>query len=168
MSRSTTSAAVRHPGLWRGVLAASVLGATSALIGTQYFLSVDDGLSPPVAALFRGAIMIRFGQGSQSLANGDGLARTWDLAGEWRIVLSAREKGEPSFGLSAFVPWLAKDVGRVWVQLPLFPGCLGIGWLAWRRLRGSGPQRGRCLSCGYDRSGLDSTSKCPECGDVPK
>jgi hypothetical protein len=47
----------------------------------------------------------------------------------------------------------------------------GTFWLTtgglrrWRRARRR--ERGLCLSCGYDRSGLASGAACPECGSVP-
>lgn len=45
---------------------------------------------------------------------------------------------------------------------------LACGWAMAASLRSIRRRSGRCTSCGYDRSGLDSPSTpCPECGDVP-
>jgi hypothetical protein len=54
----------------------------------------------------------------------------------------------------------------LWVLVAL--GAVPTGLLWWAEVRRRRrPLAGRCLSCGYDRSGLSKEDKCPECGTVP-
>jgi hypothetical protein len=81
---------------------------------------------------------------------------SWD-PGEWRVlgagVLHGSRQGSEWWGL----------------LVPLW-GVLAALWLPWgafevrRRRRLRRLTRGWCLKCGYDRSSLDASQACPECG----
>lgn len=69
--------------------------------------------------------------------------------------------------------WLPKHTAGgtnfCFVSLPLWILLVPIGLLAiWTWRRDTIAQRatnGQCLSCGYDRAGLASGARCPECGE---
>ena len=65
---------------------------------------------------------------------------------KWRPVLPGYALNSVFFGASAYLAAAAVSMEYRTVR-------------RWRRLA-----RGRCDTCGYDRSGIDPAAKCPECG----
>lgn len=86
---------------------------------------------------------------------------SWGLECEW-------QRGWREWSPFTLRPYRSGTWIQSFLWIPIaFPtvAMVGLGGftLWWRRR----PRTGRCDACGYDRSGLQATSTCPECGRTP-
>jgi hypothetical protein len=106
----------------------------------------------------------------------DGAATIWNAVpnnSSYARINSTKTFQVVNHDLNSYVPMFTTAAGRFhwmaripfWMPLVLTSGAAGILW--WKDNGDRRRRLGLCITCGYDRRGIDASAPCPECGRAP-